>query len=203
MFLQKEESIEEVQAVYEPFATEVDQAEEDARDRELQDAWDEVAPNTEHLDAQDAEMEDLQQQGDQDPEQYDIDQVMGATGQASISISLVQKNHEMTDDEYQKKMRILNLKQFLFLYNILYHAKTSNESRCWFLFGGAGVGKTHTSTLLYQFLLKFLNKTPGTNPDNPLLAPTGKAAFLINGNTVHSQLKIPINQKLEYKKLRQ
>ena len=56
--------------------------------------------------------------------------------------------------------------------------------------------------LLYQALLKYFNSIPGTDPNllNMLLmAPTGKAVCLIRGNTVHSALKIPINQSFDFK----
>ena len=85
-----------------------------------------------------------------------------------------------------------------------YHAKTSDEPICRFVSGGAGAGKTHVTTLLYQSLYRYLNEKPGVDPDKPcilLMAPTGKAAYLIRGNTLHSALKIPVNQKLQYKSL--
>ena len=75
---------------------------------------------------------------------------------------------------------------------------------CRFLYSGAGVGKTHVTMLLYQSLYRYFNKRPGKDPDKPcilLMAPTGKAAYLIRGNTLHSALKIPVNQKLQYKSL--
>ena len=88
--------------------------------------------------------------------------------------------------------------------DVLHHAKTSDEPICRFLSGGAGVGKTHVTTSLYQSLYRYWNKRPGIDPNKPcilLMAPTGKAAYLIRGNTLHSALKIPVNQKLQYKSL--
>ena len=57
---------------------------------------------------------------------------------------------------------------------------------------------------MLQSLYRYFNKRPGIDPDKPcifLMAPTGKAAYLIRGNTLHSALKIPVNQKLQYKSL--
>ena len=91
-----------------------------------------------------------------------------------------------------------------FLYHVLHHAKTSDEPIYYFLTRGAEVGKTFLLNMLYQSLLKFLNKAPGSDPSTLrilLLAPTGKAAYLLRGNTIHSALKVPINQSFEYKTL--
>ncbi|XP_062597515.1 uncharacterized protein LOC134258932 [Saccostrea cucullata] len=74
-----------------------------------------------------------------------------------------------------------------------------------FLTGGAGVGKTVLVKSIYQALIRHFNKQPGSNPDDPkvlLAAPTGKAAFLINGNTIHNLFQIPASQGFSYKPLR-
>ena len=79
-----------------------------------------------------------------------------------------------------------------------------DEPICRFLCDGAGVGKTHGTMLLYQSLYGYLNKRSGIDPDKPyilLMALTGKTAYLIIENTLHSALKIPVNQKLQYKPL--
>ena len=76
-------------------------------------------------------------------------------------------------------MRKLNKQQCEFVMDVLHHAKTSDEAICRFLSAGAGVGKTHVTTLLYQSLYRYLNKKPGVDPGKPcilLMAPTGKAA---------------------------
>lgn len=53
-------------------------------------------------------------------------------------------------------------------------------------------------------MLKYLNKKAGedfTTRNILLIAPTGKAAYHIQGNTIHSALKILPNQSLAYKPL--
>ncbi|CAF1690134.1 unnamed protein product, partial [Adineta ricciae] len=50
---------------------------------------------------------------------------------------------------------------------------------------------------VYQSTLRFHNSLPGYNPDSirtALCAPTGKAAALIDGMTLHSFLSLPVNQ---------
>ena len=50
---------------------------------------------------------------------------------------------------------------------------------------------------VYQSILRFYNSLPGSNPETiraALCAPTGKAAALIDGMTLHSFLSLPVNQ---------
>ncbi|CAF4877058.1 unnamed protein product, partial [Rotaria magnacalcarata] len=66
-----------------------------------------------------------------------------------------------------------------------------------FINGGAGVGKSTLIKAVYQSILRFYNSLPGSNPETnraPLCAPTGKAATLIDGMTLHSFLSLPVNQ---------
>jgi len=83
--------------------------------------------------------------------------------------------------------------------------KTSDEPFFCFLSGGAGVGKSHVTKALYQAALKYYNTKAGVNFAETkvlMLAPTGKAAYNIKGNTIHSALAIPACQSLKtYKRL--
>ena len=66
-----------------------------------------------------------------------------------------------------------------------------------FLSGGAGVGKSTVTNALYEALIRYLNSQPQNDPDDVSVvkvAPTGKAAFNIRGNTLHSAFKIPANR---------
>jgi len=58
---------------------------------------------------------------------------------------------------------------------------------------------------LYQAALKYYNNRAGDNFAEIkvlMLAPTGKAAYIIKGNTIHSALAIPAFQSLKtYKRL--
>ena len=67
-------------------------------------------------------------------------------------------------------------------------------------YGTAGTGKTY----LIKGIRKRLCEAKGTGSKAPLvvIAPTGVAAFNINGTTIHSAFSIPItnsNKKLELK----
>ena len=106
----------------------------------------------------------------------------------------------MPDNEFRHHMRLLKKQQIEFVYNIIHQIKTSGEPVYYFLSGGAGVGKSFVTKALYQMFLKFYNRRAGddfTKPRVILMAPTGKAAYHIHGNTIHSALRIPANQKLQ------
>ena len=64
-----------------------------------------------------------------------------------------------------------------------------------------GVGKSSVTNALYEALMRYLNSVPGEYPDEVKVlkvAPTGKAAFNIKGNTIHSAFKIPANSGFQY-----
>lgn len=77
--------------------------------------------------------------------------------------------------------------------------KTSDTPFYSFLSGGGGVGKSHLTNSIYQAALKY-NTSTGKNFHEVkiiLLAPTGKASFVIKGNTIHSALAIPASQSVK------
>ena len=68
-----------------------------------------------------------------------------------------------------------------------------------FLSGGAGVGKSTVTNALYEALIRYLNSQPQNDPDDVSVvkvAPTGKAAFNIQGNTLHSCIQNSCKQRI-------
>ena len=113
--------------------------------------------------------------------------------------------NELQDNEYRHMVQMLNKEQKEFFYHVLHLVKTSDEPFYCFLSGGAGVGKSHLTKALYQAVLKYYNTRAGVDFSDIkvlLLAPTGKAAYNIKGNTIHSALAVPACQSLKnYKPL--
>ena len=111
----------------------------------------------------------------------------------------------MQDNDYRKMVQKLNKGQKEFFYHALHLIKTSDEPFYSFLSGGGGVGKSHLTKSLYQAAIKYYNTRAGDDFQRIkvlLLAPTGKAAFNIKGNTIHSALAVPACQSLKnYKPL--
>ena len=102
--------------------------------------------------------------------------------------------NEIQDDEHRALVQKLNRKQKEFFCRALHLIKTSDKPFYAFLSGGGGVGKSHLTKSIYQAALKHYNSHAGEDFHQTkilLLAPTGKAAFIIKGNTIHSALAIP------------
>ena len=167
----------------------------------IEDRFDEIAPCTQSLEQQD------KAEGDKDlhpdfPGNYNLSDDLGIP---SVNNSEPLIMNELPDDEYRHIVQTLNKEQKEFFYHVLHLIKTSEEPFYCFLSGGAGVGKSHVTKALYQAALKYYNTRPGINFNETkvlMLAPTGKAAYNIKGNTIHSALAIPACQSLKnYKSL--
>ncbi len=94
-------------------------------------------------------------------------------------------------------MRSLNNSQRKYTLNVMNLIKNGDKQFFHFINGGAGVGKSTLIKAVYQSILRFYNSLPGSNPETirvALCAPTGKAAALIDGMTLHSFLSLPVNQ---------
>ena len=109
--------------------------------------------------------------------------------------------NRLQDSYYRQLVCSLNKKQKEFFYHVLHSVKTNDDPLRLFLSGGARVGKSTVTSALYEALTRYLNSIPGENPDEAKelkVAPMGKAAFNINGNTLHSAFKIPANRGFQY-----
>lgn len=97
--------------------------------------------------------------------------------------------NRLSDQEYYCLMDSLNDQQQMCVQHVTFLVKTNNLPFHIFLSGGAGVGKSHTIKVIYQSLSKCYDSTPGNKPDHQkifIAAPTGRAAYKVQGNTIHS-----------------
>ena len=201
------EEIEAKRKQYEHNMDELDKAAAAAENDLLRD---DILPEAEHENLIDAE-EDVLDSNDYgcfspgkstDVTNYDIGYDLGiATSGVSEEIS----DNRLSDSKYRDLVQSLNKKQKDFFYHVLHWIKTKDEQIFTFLSGGAGVGKTQVTNALYQALVRYYDSIPGENPDELKVlkcAPTGKAAYNIRGNTLHSAFQVPANQSiLNYKPL--
>lgn len=101
-------------------------------------------------------------------------------------------------------MRTLNKEQYLFIQHITYLVKIDQLPFQLFL-SGADVGKSHVISALFQTLQRYFSSEPGHSPEHPeilIYAPTGRAAYHVNGSTLHSLFGILPNKTLKnYRKL--
>ncbi|XP_052075796.1 uncharacterized protein LOC127713867 [Mytilus californianus] len=190
---------------YEHHAEEIEEAEQLIENELEEEAFDEVAPVTQHIELKDEdekESEDLHQMGEDIFTQYDIANDLQCTG---TDIEEEKLRNRLTDTEFRNMARSLNQKQMEFFYHVLNISKSDNEQFMLFLSGGAGVGKTRLTKCIYQALIKYYNTTQGENPNQKsiiLAAPTGKAAYLVGGVTMHAAFGVPANQGFQYRPLK-
>ena len=168
----------------------------------VEEHYDRIAPCTQDIEHQD-EMEGNTDLTPELNESYNLSDDLGIPSTNLSNEPLVL--NELQDDEYRYLVQMLNVEQKEFFYHVLHKIKTTDEPIYCFLSGGGGVGKLHLTKALYQAVLKYYNSRAGIDFGKIsvlLLAPTGKAAYNIQGNTIHSTLAIPASQSLRnYKPL--
>ena len=166
-------------------------------DDDMFDCFETIAPVTQDTERQDEDEGNTDTHPDLN-ETYDLSEDLSIASSLPNNEPLVL--NEIQDDEYRGLLQMLNRKQRELFYNALHLIKTSDKPFYAFLSGAGGVGKSHLIKSVYQAALKYYNKQAGEDfhcVHILLLAPTGKAAYIIKGNTIHSGLVVPASQSLK------
>ena len=134
-----------------------------------------------------------------DPEDIpDLVPIPTATGHHPSQVPNVQYlPNDITVVQHRQALRSLNEQQqnlFYFIRDWILKKKNNlhTDSFHIYLEGGAGTGKSHLIKCIYHEVKSIL-PVYSDNPESPvvlLLAPTGTAAFGINGQTIHSAFSI-------------
>ena len=189
---------------YENHTDVLDQA---VQDIESEESGNIVAPNSQYRDEQDKEIGSKFSElygcfdpgKDKQHAEYDLINDIGIYPRTNDDEELVLKR--LKDADFRKLVQSLNIEQKEFFYHVLNSVKTEKLPLRLFLSGGAGVGKSTVTNALYEAFIRYLNSQPENDPDDisvVKVAPTGKAAFNIRGNTLHSAFKIPPNRGFNY-----
>ena len=194
---------------YENIGEELDIAEERLQMEEVdEECFDTVAPTVQEREARDRS-EDIPVEVDNEDlfTDYDFGPDIGLRESTERGTDIAEEliRNKVSDQEYRSDVQSLNRKQKEIFYHVLKHVKTSSEQFFIFLSGGAGVGKTRVTKTIHQALIRHYNTVPGANPECLhvlLAAPTGKAAYLMGGFTIHTAFKVPPIDFLTYKPLR-
>lgn len=176
------------QKQYEHFVDELEQARLQAE--EDLDNLETVVQNTEHAEAEDAEI------GSEPSEEfvhYDPDTVQHRHFDIGVELGLSSKVSEaemsavrIPDQQYYKLLQSLNTKQREFYNHVINWIQIIDEPLYVFLTGGAGAGKSVVIDAIFQTLHRILYSKEGENPDDIRILPcdhTGKAAYNIKGTT--------------------
>ena len=204
-----QESLAQKITEFEPYKSEVNQAQELLETADLEQQWDLLAPGVQHseLDAATAGTVQSEIHAVIDPvvhgqtTSYDLGIDLGL-GHIAPEGTVIRYN--MPDSEYFILMKSLNFEQIQFVYDTIHQLKTSQQPVHSFLSGGAGTGKSYVLRALRETAERFYKSRAGENYQlhfTATLAPTGKAAFIAGGATVHSVLHVPANQSLTYHRL--
>lgn len=98
-----------------------------------------------------------------------------------------------SQDKLLEKICLLNEKQELVFQHVMKHILLYDNPLYLFITGGAGVGKSLVLETLSHSLSRFYNLQSGVDPDMKsvlCVSYTGKSAFVINGETIHSAFGI-------------
>ncbi|XP_061190195.1 uncharacterized protein LOC133198054 [Saccostrea echinata] len=190
-YKQKACIIQVKQKQYEHFVDELEQARLQAE--EDLDNMETVAPNTEHAEAEDAE---ISSEPSEEFVHYDPDTVQHRDFDICPELGLSSKVSEtemsavrIPDEQYYKLLQSLNTKQREFYNHVTNWIQIRDEPLYAFLTGGAGAGKSVVIDAIFQTLHRILYSKEGENPDDIrilLCAHTGKAAYNIKGTTIAS-----------------
>ena len=168
--------------------------------------WDEIAPETEHTEA------DAIEEGAQEDTEHSILCPDGQpnlrftsdplnTSTQALAVELIPEF--LSEPEYRKLVQSLNLEQrivFQYLLNWCQakaHIPSKTAAEYIFVTGGAGTGKSHLIRAIHN-MANFTFRKAGQTPSHIhvlLMAPTGTAAFNIGAPTIHSALLLPKNLK--------
>ena len=165
-------------------------------------AFDVIAPGTEQNQAEDYE-EGSEQSAqyslflpqNERQENHDVGIEFNVKSNDTSDVEI--RAHRLPDHVFYERLRSLNVKQRKFVTHVLQRIKSQEVFFNVFLTGGAGVGKSVVIRLLYQALDRCLGSHVGDDPDKIrvlLCSPTGKAAYNIQGSTIHSAFRIYPNQ---------
>lgn len=192
-------------AEFEPFAEELDLAYEEFYAQQDPDK-DTSRDNGDNdmSEVEDSGLPVLQPDRDSQLFRVDLGAALGIPPTQSEQDSVEQSPIKLTDEQYFGLLQSLNTRQEEFHNHLIHKILYSDEQQLLVLHGGAGTGKSTVIKTLSESLNRIMCRIPGRDFDGCsylLIAPTGKAAYNIGGQTIHRALKVPASQKLEYKKL--
>ena len=173
-------------------------------------AWANVAPNAEHnrlQEEQEGNIDETYMDNNDLEENADLLNRERQSGVVLRYETQIDPNL-MSNEEYCTRMRNLNDRQRQVvlrhtqwcksLIQASKQGKPAPKPYHLYISGSGGVGKSHVISLLRHITIKYLRYLPHVTPSDLLCltcAPTGTAAFNINGMTIHSAFLIPITMR--------
>ncbi|XP_071138424.1 uncharacterized protein [Mytilus edulis] len=166
---------------------------------------DQLAPATQQVEMEDAEIGPTESEqyvhfNPDRPTEHRLYDMSREVGIEARTVELTNHANRISESDYFALIRSLNKKQWEFFQHVVTWVKTKHEPFYTFLTGGAGCGKSVVVRAIFQALHRHLCSIEGEDPDDIrilLCAPTGKAAYNINGLTIHNAFQIQPNKGLD------
>ncbi|XP_076081165.1 uncharacterized protein LOC143052085 [Mytilus galloprovincialis] len=166
---------------------------------------DQIAPATQQVEMEDAEIGPTESEqyvhfNPDRPTEHRLYDMSREVGIEARTVELTNHANRISERDYFDLIRSLNKKQWEFFQHVVTWVKTKHEPFYTFLTGGAGCGKSVVVRTIFQALHRHLCSIEGEDPDDIrilLCAPTGKAAYNINGLTIHNAFQIQPNKGLD------
>ncbi|VDI51703.1 Hypothetical predicted protein [Mytilus galloprovincialis] len=166
---------------------------------------DQIAPATQQVEMEDAEIGPTESEqyvhfNPDRPTEHRLYDMSREVGIEARTVELTNHANRISESDYFDLIRSLNKKQWEFFQHVVTWVKTKHEPFYTFLTGGAGCGKSVVVRTIFQALHRHLCSIEGEDPDDIrilLCAPTGKAAYNINGLTIHNAFQIQPNKGLD------
>ena len=175
------------------------------------DNFDDISPNIESVEANDAQQEPKASTSfafyspqSHNHAYHDIGPDIGLPlDTRNDHVEIIQ--NRLPESDYLELLSKLNKKQREIFTHVIHSlSQKPDHQLCLFITGGAGVGKSVVIRVLYQALHRLLCSESGQDPEDVkilLCAYTGLAAYNIQGSTLHNAFCIEPNKKLKYKQL--
>ncbi|XP_071176458.1 uncharacterized protein [Mytilus edulis] len=166
---------------------------------------DQIAPAIQQVEMEDAEIGPTESEqyvhfNPDRPTEHRLYDMSREVGIEARTVELTNHANRISESDYFALIRSLNKKQWEFFKHVVTWVKTKHEPFYTFLTGGAGCGKSVVVRTIFQALHRHLCSIEGEDPDDIrilLCAPTGKAAYNINGLTIHNAFQIQPNKGLD------
>ena len=190
-YMMHKDDIEKIQIHYEKFNEDLEEALENAANKEYE----------ENISANDEDVENntfglFDPDHDENLKQYDIGPDLGIGSKKKKIKKMTEVDClglHMNNDENRDIMQMLNSKQYELCSDIMDQLQNNCEQMFIFIEGGAGVGRTLLGHTLCEMITRFYKKagSPDNNEHILILALMGMAAYHIKGTAFHTGLCIP------------
>ena len=191
LYKENKELIDDRRAKFEKHRAMVDMIQEIEKNRESKSTFDEIVEDAEYIDEETTTREEI------------ADFEKHVKRQAQVVLNKYNEgNDTLSEERYLSLVEKLNQQQRKLFDDFVERINSGNDEDPFYLYigGEAGTGKSFLLNLMIDAVKQF-GKQSGRELEKPVcltMAPTGVAAYLVNGSTIESALGIQPQQARSY-----